>query len=161
MTRQEALLRTQKTLLARRQELRELLAGELAYLHDFKAADATGDSADLAFAAGSDEMSSRLAEVDARELIQVERVLARLKQGTYGLCEGDSAQCQHKIPLARLKALPYATLCISCGRKLEQTFGWQARQSKGNWAQVHDFQPAGDDSRINLSKLEMKLSGED
>src|ERR1700687_5080788 len=93
MIRQEALLRLQGTLLARRQELNNLLAGELEYLHEFGAADATGDSADLAFEAGSDEMSSRLAELDARELDQVECVLTRSKQGTYGFCEGDSVQC--------------------------------------------------------------------
>ena len=48
MTRQESLLGLHQTLLARRKELSKLLADELAYLHDFKAADATGDSADLA-----------------------------------------------------------------------------------------------------------------
>jgi RNA polymerase-binding transcription factor len=149
MTRQEALLQLQKTLLTRKEELRKLLAGELAYLHDFKAADATGDSADLAFEAGSDEISSRLAELDARELDQVERVLTRSKQGTYGLCEGDSVQCQHTIPMARLNALPCATFCISCERELEKTPLLQARQFTGSWAQVHDFQPPKGDPRVN------------
>ena len=75
MTRRDALLGLQTTLLARRKELRKLLAGELAYLHDFHAADAGGDIADLAFGAGSDEMSSRLAELDAVDLRQ--RLAAR------------------------------------------------------------------------------------
>jgi DnaK suppressor protein len=159
MRRQDALLGLQLTLLARRKELRRLLADELAYLHDFNAADATGDSADLAFEAGSDEMSSRLAEVDARELIQVEQVLARLKVGTYGLCEGDGAICQRKIPLARLKALPYATFCINCERQLEKSAGWQSLRYAGNWSQVHAFRPASEDMRMDVSKLEMNLSG--
>jgi DnaK suppressor protein len=159
MTRSEALLRLGETLLARREGLHNLLTGELAYLHDFSAADATGDSADLAFEAGSDEMSSRLAELDARELHQVERVLDRLKAGTYGLCEGDSVRCQHKIPLARLKALPYATLCINCERELEKAPFRQARQFTGSWAQVA-FQSPTEDSRINFANLEMQVSGE-
>jgi DnaK suppressor protein len=158
MTRQEALLRLQKTLLARREDLNNLLVGELAYLHDFNANDARGDSADLAFEAGSDEMSSRLAELDARELRRVERVLTRLKEGTYGLCEGDSAHCQYKIPLARLNALPYATLCINCERELEKSHFWQAQQFTASWAQVCDFQAPKEDPRMNLSKLETQLS---
>jgi hypothetical protein len=40
---------------------------------------------------------------------------------------------------------------------LENTPYWQARQSKGNWAQVHDFQPAHEDQRINLCQMEMTL----
>ena len=157
MTRQEALLGLQLTLLARRKELRKLLADELAYLRDFHAADAGGDIADLAFGAGSDEMSSRLAELDACELIQVERVLARLKHGNYGLCEGDSPDCQHKIPMARLKALPYTAFCINCERELEKDGGWQTWQSTGTWAQVHACRPAKEDPRIKVSELEMKL----
>jgi RNA polymerase-binding transcription factor DksA len=32
--------------------------------------------------------------LEARELSQIERALARLKQGNFGVCEG----CQKKIP---------------------------------------------------------------
>ena len=38
---------------------------------------ATGDSADEAFDNGSDELSSQLAALDARELTQMERALTR------------------------------------------------------------------------------------
>jgi len=41
----------------------------------------------------------------------------RMKQGQYGrLGEG----CGVSIPLARLNALPYATLCIDCQREAEK-----------------------------------------
>src|SRR5438132_11281130 len=123
MARRDALLRLHKSLLARRDDLRAKLAGELAHLRDFKAADSTGDSADVAFETGSDEMASQLAALDSRELNQIERALARLKQGTYGLCE----ICQARIPVARLNALPYTTYCIGCQREAERYPDWEDR----------------------------------
>ncbi len=41
---------------------------------------------------------------------EVDRALARIDAGTYGVCE----RCGQAIPKARLKALPYATLCVAC-----------------------------------------------
>src|SRR3989449_9044079 len=99
MARRDALLRLHKTLLARRTAMRRALAGELADLRKL-AADSSGDSADVAFGAGSDEIASQLAELEARELNQIERALARIKQGSYGVCE----ICQGKIPITRLNA---------------------------------------------------------
>ena len=39
---------------------------------------------------------------------KIDRALARMDEGTYGLCE----RCGNPIEEARLKALPYATLCL-------------------------------------------------
>ena len=39
---------------------------------------------------------------------KVDRALERITEGTYGLCE----RCGKPIEKARIKALPYATLCI-------------------------------------------------
>ncbi len=41
---------------------------------------------------------------------EIDRALAKIDAGTYGTCE----QCGQAIPKARLKALPYATLCVAC-----------------------------------------------
>jgi DnaK suppressor protein len=41
---------------------------------------------------------------------EIDRALAKIEAGTYGLCE----QCGQPIPEARLQALPYAALCVSC-----------------------------------------------
>src|SRR4029077_8247518 len=118
MARSDALLRLHKSLMARRDELRKRLGGELKDLRNDKGSDSTGDSADLAFDTGSEEVASQLAELESRELNQVERALAKLKQGTYGLCEG----CIRKIPVARLNALPFSTTCVQCQREME-TYG--------------------------------------
>jgi DnaK suppressor protein len=155
MARREALLRLHKTLLERRDHLRKKLAEDLAALRDFPAEDGTGDSADAAFESGSDEMASHLAELDARELSQIEGALARLKQGAYGVCES----CQTKIPVARLNALPYTALCIECQRELEKYPGWQDRRSVANWEHVVDADRLlGDQPDLKLSDLEIDLS---
>jgi RNA polymerase-binding protein DksA len=50
-----------------------------------------------------------------RLLDRVEDALARFEAGSYGLCE----QCGREIDPARLKVLPYATLCLSCQQRRE------------------------------------------
>jgi len=48
-------------------------------------------------------------------LIKVNDALGRFEQGIYGICEN----CGREIDPARLEALPYATLCLRCQRRLE------------------------------------------
>jgi DnaK suppressor protein len=154
MARRDALLRLHKTLLARRTALRKALAGELADLRSFKAD--TGDSADVAFDAGSEEISTQLAELEARELSQIERALTRMKQGTYGICE----LCQAKIPVARLNALPYSTNCIECQRDMETYPGWGGGKRGADWEKVYDHgRPIEEEREVNISEIELDLSG--
>jgi RNA polymerase-binding protein DksA len=47
-------------------------------------------------------------------LAQVTDALNRFEQGTYGRCD----RCGEEIDPARLKALPYATLCLHCQQRL-------------------------------------------
>ena len=54
-------------------------------------------------------------EEDAREqLHQVEKALARIESGEYGRCE----VCGKEIPVERLEAVPWTTLCIDDARRL-------------------------------------------
>jgi|SRR5438270_7053190 len=153
MARRDALLRLHKTLLARRAAMRKALAGELADLRNFKAE--SGDSVDVAFDSGSEEISTQLAELEARELNQIERALARMKQGTYGLCE----HCQCKIPVARLNALPYSTTCIDCKREMEHYPGWAGGRGAGDWEKVFSAgAPQEEEREVNISEIEMDLS---
>jgi DnaK suppressor protein len=154
MARRDALLRLHKSLLSRRADIRKKLADELDGLRNEKSSDPTGDPADVAFESGSEEMASQLAELDSRELRQIDRALQRLKQGTYGVCEG----CQCKIPIGRLNALPYTTLCISCQREMEKYPDWQDRRA-GDWEKVYDAPTSLEDQReVDLSEIEIDLS---
>jgi len=153
MARRDALLRLNKTLSARRAELRKRLTADLAQLGSQKLGTAASDVADAAFDHTGEELSSQLAELEARELNQVERALLRLKQGTYGLCEA----CSCKIPVARLNVLPYSTLCIKCQREAENDADWLAERRNANWEAVSDGSPM-EDREVRLSDLEMDYS---
>lgn len=43
-------------------------------------------------------------------VVEIDRALQKIEDGTYGVCE----QCGQMIPDARLQALPYAALCVTC-----------------------------------------------
>jgi RNA polymerase-binding transcription factor DksA len=42
--------------------------------------------------------------------------LERIEDGTYGDCE----ECGAKITKARLRAIPYAAMCVKCASESEQ-----------------------------------------
>jgi DnaK suppressor protein len=154
MARRDALLRLHKSLLNRRADILKKLADELDSLRNLKDSDGTGDAADVAFEAGSDEMTSHLAELDARELSQIERALTRLKQGIYGVCES----CGAKIPVGRLNVLPYSTLCINCQREMEKYPDWHENR-RGSWENLYDAAvPLEDQREVKLSDIEIDLS---
>jgi len=150
MARRDALLRITKSLLTRRTELRKRLGMELDSLN-VKAQAASGDSADVAFEHSGDELASHLAEVEAKELAQVERALLRIKQGKNGVCDG----CACKIPVARLNALPYSTLCIKCQREAESDTNWMQDHGISDWSAVKD---ADGDREVDISDIEIDLS---
>ena len=132
--------------------MRRALAGELADLRNNGSEN--GDSADVAFDAGSEEISTQLAELEARELTQIDKALARITQGSYGLCEF----CQTKIPVARLNALPYSTTCVDCQREME-TFPGEGRGAGKDWEKVFEArQGIGEEREVNLADIEMDIS---
>src|SRR5213594_4399844 len=89
-----------------RQALAEQLSGSAA-----------GDSEGVHGWKASREGGAELAVLQAldRTLRQIDTALARLHAGRYGLC----ASCSGPIPVARLKALPFATLCVPCQERSE------------------------------------------
>ncbi|MFC2288836.1 TraR/DksA family transcriptional regulator [Treponema lecithinolyticum] len=47
---------------------------------------------------------------DVNRLKLIDSALTRIEQGKYGLC----MKCGKRIPKERLKAIPYALLCVDC-----------------------------------------------
>lgn len=57
-----------------------------------------------------------ISKMDAGRLNAVDQALIRIRNGKYGIC----ANCGQKIPEDRLRAIPYALLCINCKSKTER-----------------------------------------
>ena len=119
-------------LLKRRDALRQALKGDMSYLETSQ--EQVGDEVDAALDTAAGEASSQLADMESRELAEIETALTRLKDGSYGKCE----ECTKPIAAARLQALPYATLCINCARSDERTrhAAWTPRTNK--FAEIDD-----------------------
>ena len=96
-------------LIERRDALRQAISGDGSLLEKLSQKSG-GDVVDFASDSASGEISSRLAEVENRELLKIENAIAKMQEGTYGKCDG----CNSNIPIARLHALPYAAHCIKC-----------------------------------------------
>ena len=85
--------------------------------------DASGDlsgytvhMADMAADTYDRELSMNIVSSEQEILYQIDDALKRLEDGSFGLCQ----QCNQSITLSRLKAVPYASLCINCQRLKEQ-----------------------------------------
>jgi RNA polymerase-binding protein DksA len=61
------------------------------------------------------ELDYTLEENSGHVLAEIDAALKRIEEGTYGVC----TNCGKEIPVERLEALPWATLCIDCQRGLE------------------------------------------
>jgi len=100
--------RYKRLLLAKR---RELSASALEASAPVPAAGGwQGDLMDQASADVEAELQIRLHQTDLRLARAIEEALERIKQRTYGICEA----CRHRIPKARLNAVPWTRLCREC-----------------------------------------------
>ena len=109
-----------------RQQLQDEVAGLTAEINEAQAAiaerlgDAVGDAGDDPADAGAKtfQREHELALTqNARELLELsERALARMDEGSFGVCES----CGQAIGKARLQAFPRATLCVTCKQREER-----------------------------------------
>jgi DnaK suppressor protein len=72
-----------------------------------------GDLADQASGNNEVHIALKLKQTDAKILQAAEEALARMDKGTYGICR----DCGEAIALARLEAIPWTRVCISCKQK--------------------------------------------
>ena len=85
--------------------------------------DASGDlsaytvhMADMAADTYEREMSMNIVSSEQEVLYQIDDALKRIDDGSFGIC----LQCNKPITMSRLKAVPYASMCIACQRVKEQ-----------------------------------------
>ena len=146
MARKEAMGKMRQVLITRRDALRKALAGDLSLLKELRG-QTSGDVVDFALDSVQDEINSQLAEVESRELSNIEVALEKMREGSYGKCEG----CNDSIPLVRLQALPYATYCINCQQEIERT--GEVRRAPGDLGRILNTGDA--DSLVNDLELDV------
>ena len=146
MGRSESLQQLRDVLKLRRKALKQALNGDLSMLNDLQEGT-KGDLADWASDAAQGEINSQLAEVESRELGSIDAALERINDGTFGVCEG----CKSPIPLTRLRALPYASVCVQCKRKLEE-HGYKSA-AEADWSNILDTGTG--DSETSFSDVEI------
>ena len=66
--------------------------------------------------ASSATRSCTLVNNEREKLAQIDRALARIADGTYGICES----CGNPIGKGRAMAFPRATLCLTCKQREER-----------------------------------------
>jgi DnaK suppressor protein len=106
-------------------ERERLLHAAKAVHHDGSLLEETGDLAigsgdhlaDSATETYLRELDGGLEETAGHVIVEIDAALARIEDGTYGLCSA----CGGPIGEERLEAVPYATLCIEDKRAVERS----------------------------------------
>jgi DnaK suppressor protein len=94
----------------------ELLGGTAAKPLQWTMENNSGRQGDVADqAAGNNEVhvQLKLKQTDAKILQAIEGALRRIEEGTYGICR----DCGEPIAPARLNAIPWTRVCITCKEK--------------------------------------------
>lgn len=110
-----------KKLLAEKEQLTLILEHHQQERENIRLSEASAErspdpsSADGGSMAFELEKELTLDENTRHLLNQVEHALVLIKKKKYGNCEN----CQEPIPVARLEALPYSTLCKNCAALIE------------------------------------------
>lgn len=104
-----------KSLLEHRQEILNL------YEHDVRVGQAASDEGsedlvDRANSAYNREFMFALSDTERTILREIDEAIARIDDKAYGVCPN----CDDSIPVARLRALPWAKYCIDCQERVEQ-----------------------------------------
>jgi DnaK suppressor protein len=86
-----------------------LLSGSLCHREEI-VIETTPDALDAVQLAGEREFAIRNLDRDSHMLRLIREALARIAEGSYGIC----LHCEEDISLKRIQALPWAKFCIAC-----------------------------------------------
>jgi len=102
-----------KALLERKKELEE----KLTQLYTEKVTDdQVQDPGDQAVSSSMENLRLSLQDTEREEYNRIIRALAKIEEGTYGMC----ADCEQPISEKRLRSNPNATRCLSCQEAFEE-----------------------------------------
>jgi len=98
-------------------QLEELTGKAEETLNDMESAPANfPDPTDRAMQESDHTRELRIRDRERKLISKIRETLARINNGTFGMCE----ICEEPIDMERLKARPVTTLCIECKTKQEE-----------------------------------------
>jgi DnaK suppressor protein len=110
----EALLTSLKdTLLTKRADILAASTGSRPLPASLDVNSRQGDLADQASGNNEVHIQLKLKQTDAKILQATEEALTRMEKGSYGICR----DCGEPIAPARLRAIPWTRVCITCKEK--------------------------------------------
>src|SRR5690242_4330904 len=104
-----------------------------------------GDEMDVARASAAVDTHANLIDRAESRLRLIDEALARLDNGTYGIC----ADCGDEIGLERLKVLPFAVRCVDCESRRSRGDGASSRLAEGvgQWTPPPDMNEVDSEER--------------
>lgn len=118
MLRKNELLEIKEILIEMKHEILKNLE-ERIKTNDLSEQREIGDIFDDADLEQSREFNLLLSSRERQKVEQIESALSRMEIGEYGYCE----DCGENIPVGRLKAMPFAILCVKCKSERESMEG--------------------------------------
>jgi DnaK suppressor protein len=104
-----------------------------------------GDEMDVARASAAVDTHANLIDRAEGRLRLIDEALARVGNGTYGIC----SDCGDEIGLERLKVLPFAVRCVDCEYRRSRGEGAGSRLAEGvgQWTPPPDMNEVDSDER--------------
>lgn len=123
MSRSNLTAHERRTYRRRLQQLAERLSGGVGQLEavglvaarDTEGMEVQVQDADRAARESEEQVARTLLASEGHLLAEANAAMARLSDGTFGVCE----RCKHPIAKVRLEAVPYARTCVRCERTTE------------------------------------------
>lgn len=106
----------QETLESRKEQIEKNISGveqEMDALRELE----LNDEGDYASVSNDNMVENAIGNQQELELFEIDIALAKIKDGTYGICE----MCEENIGVHRLKVKPHAKFCIDCREIAEKS----------------------------------------
>ena len=110
---EEMLAKLKDDLLRKRGEILAVSTGTRPLPASMDVNSRQGDLADQASGNNEVHIQLKLKQTDAKILQAIEEALHRMERGVYGICR----DCGDPIAPARLEAIPWTRVCITCKEK--------------------------------------------
>jgi|SRR5579862_4335073 len=118
-------MKTNPTLVRQNLEFRLKEAISHSGLADSIRVEQAADPIDMTHEAAERDLAAQILDRGSAVVRQLRAALERIDDGSYGLC----VRCEEEIAAARLRAIPWAELCIRCQEQQEESPGEQSRKA--------------------------------